>query len=180
MPKVETSNKRTKRTIGSRGEWYSPLTCQTYSYQSSYERELMNFLDNNNIPWIKNKERFPYLREGKKHNYIPDFYLPTLGIYIETKGFTRKSDPLKFQAFPEDKNLVLLLYEDLLKLGCKVFNPCAAGPVNLNKWPMTILGKIDEWQQPGELDIESSRKVSSKKFFNILKEKNIPVVEVGL
>lgn len=171
MPLVPSDKPRKKGTICGRGKWYSPLTDTTYSFQSSYEREFMNFLDNHHIKWIKNKERYPYIRDGKEHKYIPDFYLPDLNMYIEVKGFTRKSDPLKFEAFPTDKNLVLLLYEDMKKLGCKVFNPkLTEGGIDNTKWPMTVLGNLDEWQEPGELSPELKKRVSSGKFFKALED----------
>lgn len=171
MPLVPSDKPRKRGTICGRGKWYSPLTNQVYSFQSSYERELMNYLDNHNIKWVKNKERFPYLLEEKQHNYIPDFYLPDFDLYIETKGMIRKSDPVKFEAFPKEKNLALLTCDDMQKLGCRVFDPRNA-PVDPNKWPLTVLSKLSEWQEPGELSSELAERVSSKKFFMILEGSN--------
>lgn len=173
MPEIKSDKPRKKGTICSRGKWFSPLTNTIYSYQSSYEKVFMKFLDEHSIRWIRNTDKFPYLLEDKKHNYIPDFYLLDYDMYIETKGFVRKSDPLKFEAFPDNKNLTLLVYEDMIKLGCKVFNPITDTQVDYNKWPMSILGKLSEWQKPGELSAKLKEKVSSKKFFDILYNLNI-------
>lgn len=48
MPEIKDSVKH-KHTIGAREKWYSPLTNCIYSYQSSYEREMMKVLDDNKI-----------------------------------------------------------------------------------------------------------------------------------
>ena len=169
MPLVPSDKPRRKGTICGRGRWYSPLTDQVYTFQSSYERELMNFLDNHRIKWIKNKERFPYLLEGKQHSYIPDFYLPDCDLYVETKGMIRKSDPIKLESFPEDKNLTLLTCDDMQRLGCKVFDPRKTD-MRPDKWPLTVLGKLGEWQEPGTLSPELQEKVSSVKFFTLLED----------
>lgn len=125
----------------------------------------MRYLDDHKILWQRNRDRFPYFIEGVQHHFIPDFYLPDWDMYVETKGFLRKSDPLKFEAFPSDKQLVLLLAEDLQDLGCKVFiPPVFSAPWDTTRWPMCVLGKLDEWQQPGEISEELAKKVSRNKF----------------
>lgn len=173
MPIVLNTSPKKRGTIGSKGKWYSPLTNQIYNFQSSYEREFMNFLDNNKIIWIKNKTRYPYMKENKIHNYIPDFYLPEADMYIEVKGFLRKSDPLKFNAFPNDKKLALLCYDDMIRLNCNVFNPEQSVNKSLDSWPMNILSRSDEWQQRAELSEDLKTKVSSDKFFNFLEDKHL-------
>lgn len=93
-------------------------------YQSGYEHKFMAYLDEHDYNWIKCKERFPYVdAEDKKHTYNPDIYLPDFELYVEIKGMIRKKDPLKFEAFPKDKKLVLLEADDLKKLGLDVFDP---------------------------------------------------------
>lgn len=79
----------------------------------------------------------------------------------------RKSDPVKFEAFPKEKNLVLLACDEMQKLGCNVFDPRKAS-IDPNKWPLTVLSKLNEWQEPCELSPELERRLSSKKFFKIL------------
>lgn len=43
---------------------------------------------------------FPYEWNGIR-NYYPDFYLPTLNVYVEVKGFERERDRAKWAHFPE-------------------------------------------------------------------------------
>ena len=165
-------NVKHKHTIGARGKWYSPLTNCIYLYQSSYEREMMRVLDNHNIRWIKNTKRFPYYIEDKKHNYIPDFYLPDYDMYLEVKGFLRKSDPIKLEACSKSNNICLIESQDLIKLGCKVFNPDDKNyKVDVTKWPLNVLHRSEEWTERGQLNEDLKNNVSSKKFFDILKEK---------
>ena len=172
MPEIKDGVKH-KHTIGARGKWYSPLTNCIYLYQSSYEREMMRVLDDNKVKWIKNTKRFPYYLEGKKHNYIPDFYLPDYDMYLEVKGFLRKSDPIKLEEFSKTNTICLIESTDLIKLGCKVFTPeIKESEVDVTRWPLNVLHRNNEWTERGQLSEDLRKKVSSKKFFDILKERD--------
>lgn len=150
--------------------WHESPIAGKVHYQSSYEHKFMIWLDTNNIVWQKCKEKFPYIKnDGKKHNYNPDFYLPDYDLYLEVKGMIRKNDPAKFEAFPDDKDLCLLGYDELTRLGLKVFNPFVeAKPLNKNQWPYSILSQIDDYDNVGVLSDELKKKVSSDKFFKAL------------
>jgi len=58
--------------------------------------------------WAKEKElnpqrclnSFPYEWNGSR-SYFPDFYLPSLNIYIEVKGYETERDLVKWSQFPE-------------------------------------------------------------------------------
>lgn len=58
--------------------------------------------------WAKEKELnpqrclkpFPYEWNGTR-NYFPDFYLPTLNVYVEVKGLETERDRAKWAHFPE-------------------------------------------------------------------------------
>ena len=155
------------RGIGSKGKYTSTLTGRTVSYQSSYEREFMKYLDSRGVIWERNTKRFPYEGDGKIHHYIPDFYLPTLDYYVETKGFVRANDPVKFEAFPF--KLALLTYKELIDLGCDVKDPTQYANADLTKWPMSILTKDPNWQSRGELSLELAEKVNPRKLLEWLK-----------
>lgn len=81
----------------------------------------------------------------------------------------RKNDPAKFEAFPNDKQLCLLGYDELTKLGLKVFNPFEK-PINIDKtkWPYNVLNQIDDYSSIGVLSDNLKEKISSKKFFDYL------------
>ena len=67
---------------------------------STYELRFVNVLNRFNIKWIKNNKKFPYIFKGITYNYIPDFYIPELDVWVETKGWLKESDPFKWQYFP--------------------------------------------------------------------------------
>ena len=150
--------------------WYESIIAGRVHYQSSYEHKFMIWLDDRKINWIKCKEKFPYIRsDGKKHNYNPDIYLPDFDLYLEVKGMVRKNDPAKFEAFPNDKQLCLLGYDELTKLGLKVFNPFELSkPIDKTKWPYNILNQIDDYDNVGILSDTLKQKVSADKFFKKL------------
>ena len=130
----------------------------------------MLWLDAHDVKWIKCREKFPYFVDNKKHMYNPDIYLPEFEMYIEVKGAIRENDPLKFEAFPSEKNLVLLLAEDLIQLGIDVFIPKQLEIVP-GKWPSKILEKLPEKVFEGELSAELKAKVSNSKFFAVIDHK---------
>lgn len=131
--------------------WYESPIAGKVHYQSGYERKFMVWLDQKGIVWQKCKERFPYVDStGKPHNYNPDFYLPEWDLYVEVKGMIRMNDPLKFQAFPEQKKLLLLEVEELKQLGLSVFDPQGRRAPG-SGWPNRILDQITDYSEVGEL-----------------------------
>ena len=56
-------------------------------FDSMYEIEIAQFLDENNIIWKRNTKRMYFEWKGRKTYYIPDFYLPSIDAYLETKGY---------------------------------------------------------------------------------------------
>lgn len=159
-----------KRGLTPQGWHNSPIAGKVH-YQSGYERKFMEWMDVHQIDWIKCKERFPYIAgDGKVHKYNPDFYLPSHKLYVEVKGMVRMNDPAKFEAFPSDKNLVLLGYEDLKKLGLDVKDPVQdRPPLQPGQWPYNLLQQMPDFMQKGELTEELKSKVSSEKFFRLMK-----------
>lgn len=90
--------------------------------------------------------------------------------YIEVKGALRGNDPAKFEAFPNDKNLVLLSYKELhddLKIDVK--DPTQNTVKDPTKWPYTILSKIPDWNTKGILTEELKEKVSPNKLYLSIK-----------
>lgn len=101
-----------------KGQWYvSPIAGKIY-LDSSYEVEYAKYLDENNIKWKRNTDRFKYNFKNEEHDYIPDFYLIELNEYIETKGYKTDKDLAKWKKFPY--KLTILMRKDLLKMGLKV------------------------------------------------------------
>lgn len=69
------------------GGWH---TSKTYDYKgikldSSYELEFAKSLDKNNIVW-KRPKSFTWNKDNKSHRYYPDFFIPSLNVYVDTKN----------------------------------------------------------------------------------------------
>ena len=149
-----------RRTFTPQGWYESPIAGKVH-YQSGYEKKFMAWLDSHNFNWCKCKEKFPYVDvNGKTRRYNPDIYLPDHDLYVEVKGMIRMNDPLKFQAFPEDKRLVLLGAEELTSLGLEVFDPGKVSRAPGNHWPNKILDQIPDYNQVGELSPELKERLS--------------------
>jgi hypothetical protein len=69
--------------------------------QGSWERDVANFLNLENIKWERPKNSFTYIFENKQREYFPDFFLPDYNVYIEVKGWKQKKDFKKWKYFPE-------------------------------------------------------------------------------
>lgn len=104
-------------------EWhYSFSKTRTYDYNGiklygKWELAYAKYLDRNNINWVRPKEKFDYIFEGKSRTYTPDFYLTSTREYIEIKGYETNKDRAKWSHFPIDKTLVVLNGEKLYMLG---------------------------------------------------------------
>lgn len=79
---------------------------------SSWEKIVVEWLDQYNIQWKRNDIGFKYYWNEKKsyHLYFPDFYLPDLDLYIEVKGYERERDRCKWKALD---NLIILKEVDI-------------------------------------------------------------------
>lgn len=127
-PKVKEKISNTCLQKSKNGEWHVSLAKNMhYNYNGidlhgKWEVYYAKYLDENNINWIRNKDRFEYKYQNKKHYYTPDFYLVDTDEYIEIKGYSYNSgrDYAKWKQFPKDKKLIVLKYNDLEKLN--VFN----------------------------------------------------------
>lgn len=64
-------------------------------------------------------EGFPYEWNGIRQ-YYPDFYLPTLDIYVEVKGFISQRDRAKWGSFP--KHLVVIRSFEIEKIQMSMFS----------------------------------------------------------
>lgn len=61
-------------------------TYKNIVFASFFEKEVAQYLTNCRIEWVRNEKQFPVYIDGSLHYYIPDFYLPSLNLYIEVKS----------------------------------------------------------------------------------------------
>jgi hypothetical protein len=66
---------------------------------SSYEYRFILILEKFKIDWDKNFDKFPYEFNGQSKNYIPDFYIKEINLWVETKGMLKEEDPYKWESF---------------------------------------------------------------------------------
>jgi excinuclease UvrABC helicase subunit UvrB len=64
-------------------------------FRSVFERTLDTQLKSSGVAYDYEKAKVPYILS---YNYIPDFYIPKTGIYIEAKGYLRSADQIKMRA----------------------------------------------------------------------------------
>lgn len=123
LEKISKSVSKTVSKKVSDGTWhfsFSKTRCHEYNGVRLYgmwEVKYAMYLDSNNVRWIQNKKRFPYMFDKQRH-YIPDFYLLDEDCYVEIKGYETEKDRAKWKAFPF--KLKVLKYEDLKALGIMI------------------------------------------------------------
>jgi len=93
-----------------RSGWYeSPIAGKVW-LDSSYEFLVAEYLDKKEYTWIKNTKGFPYVKIEKgierDANYVPDFYIKDLDLWVETKGYFVDNDQRKLDAFPHKIKLI--------------------------------------------------------------------------
>jgi len=109
-------------------EVFCPYESKNVKVQGSYELAYVNYLNKNNINWVRNKTinlKYKLNEDDYIHTYYPDFYLPNTNEYIEIKGYWWKSEDgrvddkrkmNKVIEYNEDKKIIILMFEDLKRL----------------------------------------------------------------
>ena len=104
------------------GTWHTSLAKKMHhnyngvDLHGKWELNYAKWLDLNNIRWERCKQQFIYNFENKVRYYTPDFYLPDKNEYIEIKGYKTLKDVSKWDQFPIDKKLIVLMQKDLKRL----------------------------------------------------------------
>lgn len=92
-------------------QYTSPIAGKV-SLDGSWELAVVNWLDENQLTWRRNKKRFSYFDVNKKKRfYTPDFYIDEWNSYLEIKGYETELDRSKWSCFPE--KLIIWKKEDL-------------------------------------------------------------------
>lgn len=84
-----------------------------FKLHGKWELTFYQWAKQENLTPIRCLESFPYEWEGT-HRYFPDFYLPTLDLYVEVKGYETDRDKAKWKYFP--KRLVVLRQDSIDKM----------------------------------------------------------------
>lgn len=103
--------------------WFTSKYAGKVLLESSWEVEIANFLDNNNINWIRPKHLKWEDINGKIRLYFPDFYLIDAKIYIDPKNpYCIKRDEYKIKYF---KNKIKLYYGNVDYLKKIIIRECS-------------------------------------------------------
>lgn len=93
--------------------------------RSGWEVKVADYLTSKGLNWYFEYEWLPI---NYKSNYLPDFYVIDLELYIEVKGRKKEEDMIKFNLAKELYNVVLWDGIELLKLG--IIDNCGDGKLN--------------------------------------------------
>lgn len=105
---------------------YCPFKDEIIKVQGTWELKYSEFLNERKVNWIRSRKislRYCLDGEDYKRIYYPDFYLPDDDLLIEIKGYYPDYERLKMKCVikqNKDKKIIVLLKEDLLKLGIKI------------------------------------------------------------
>ena len=99
---------RNKYTVG----WYESKFAGKVWLESTWELKVAEYLDNNNIEWIRPK--FLYWNDsGIKRRYFPDFYLKEYNLYLDPKNnFLLKKDSRKIKRVIKENKINLILIKE--------------------------------------------------------------------
>lgn len=89
---------------------YNRYVRNNITFDSSWEVEIAEFLDNNNIKWIRDRKIVLYWIDSnnKKRRYYPDFYLPEFNVYVDPKNQYKQSmDKEKIQYIKSHNTLIV-------------------------------------------------------------------------
>ena len=79
-------------------KWYrvKNINNEEYVVRGMWEVNVSKRLNEIGLLWTKSKP-IPYVEDGITHNYIPDFFIPSIDIYIEVKGGYPERDRMKMK-----------------------------------------------------------------------------------
>ena len=91
---------------------------KTIKLRGTYEVRFATYLDKNNIEW-EYQNSIPYYDDGQLRHLLPDFYIPTIDKYFDTKGYLTEDYKHKMQLVKEqtgiDINLIYLKDIEMLE-----------------------------------------------------------------
>jgi len=111
--------RRKKFKLRSKPSVYVKKDGQQVKMDSTWEVALAVRLDELNIEWERDPSfKLPYtMRSGRKRNYIPDFLLTDLDIYVEVKGYWSDADKHKMRdVLMRHKDKRFCILESLLQI----------------------------------------------------------------
>jgi predicted nuclease of restriction endonuclease-like RecB superfamily len=86
---IKIARRRKKKGLWSKRSEYTKADGSVVIMDSTWEVAMARKLDELGIIWERdtNRKLWYFTPAGRRRNYIPDFYLPDLDMYIEVKGY---------------------------------------------------------------------------------------------
>ena len=107
--------KKKKKKLWSKRSLYERKDGSKVLMDSTWEVAMAERLDHLKITWDRREDmKLPYLsKNGRKRNYIPDFYLPEYDIYIEVKGYWTDAAKHKMNSVQDINPVKIVILESL-------------------------------------------------------------------
>jgi hypothetical protein len=88
-------------------------------FQGQWELDFYKWCEDNQIAVERSTEWFDYIWNGNR-KYNPDFYIPSMDLYVEVKGYETDRDKAKWSQFP--KKLRIIKQQEIAEIrkGCFV------------------------------------------------------------
>jgi hypothetical protein len=88
-------------------------------FQGKWELEFYKWAVDNGLNPSRCTEGFKYIWNGER-TYFPDFYIPSLDLYVEVKGYKTERDDCKWSQFP--KKLLVIDKISIDKIRKNIYN----------------------------------------------------------
>lgn len=107
--------KKKKKKLWSKQSLYERKDGSKVLMDSTWEVAMAERLDHLKITWDRREDmKLPYLsKNGRKRNYIPDFYLPEYDTYIEVKGYWTDAARHKMNSVQGTNSVKIVILESL-------------------------------------------------------------------
>lgn len=107
--KRENFNGTYSQTSYGHSGYYKGIWCD-----SSWELAWVYFHLEQGTPFVRNRDKFKYIYDGKERNYVPDFKV--FDTWTEIKAFSNTKWECKYRDFPDKDKLIVLWGDDIKHL----------------------------------------------------------------
>lgn len=134
------------RTIGFSTNWGIGLYYDTPNQgkvwmRSGWESKVADYLTNRGVDWYY---EYKWILLDNGSNYLPDFYIPSLDLYIEVKGRKKEIDIRKFNRAKQQLDILLWDGEELLRRG--IIDNSGLSVINRKYRDKEVY--VDNWEIP--------------------------------
>ena len=86
-------------------------------FQGQWELDFYKWTEKENLNAVRVTEGFPYIWNGER-TYFPDFYIESLDLYVEIKGYETDRDKAKWKQFPKKLRVIKKKEINEIKKNC--------------------------------------------------------------